>query len=424
MTLPIRHLPVVQNWDCHACGNCCTDYWVPVSPEERQRIAAQGWADHPDFRGIKLFVPYGPWWRRKYRLNQREGDRCIFLSDQGLCRIHAQFGSEAKPFPCRLYPYILVPVGNHYRVGVRFACPSAVANKGRPLTAQAEELKEYAQQLEHWDRDLSRQPGAAELPPPPLQGRQTIPWSDLEILVEALLGLLGDRGVPLSRRLLRCLALGRLCRTLQFDKVTGPRLRELLNLVLREVAIETDREAKAMPPPGWIGRILFRTFVSIYLRKDQGTRRGVRTRGRLSLMLAMWRMMRGKGRLPPLQAGLPDKTFADFEVPFGPLSPSAEELLERYYLIKVESMQFCGRTNFDLSFWEGFDSLALTFPLMRWLARGYRDRGPLEAVEHAVRVVDENYSYSPLLDTFRQRLALRILSFRKELDRLIVWYDR
>jgi len=38
MSLPIRHLPMVQNWDCHVCGTCCKEYQVTVSDEERRRI--------------------------------------------------------------------------------------------------------------------------------------------------------------------------------------------------------------------------------------------------------------------------------------------------------------------------------------------------------------------------------------------------
>jgi signal transduction histidine kinase len=38
MGLPIRHLPVLQNWDCHVCGTCCKEYQVSVTDEERRRI--------------------------------------------------------------------------------------------------------------------------------------------------------------------------------------------------------------------------------------------------------------------------------------------------------------------------------------------------------------------------------------------------
>ena len=421
MPLPIRHLPVLQNYDCHACANCCTDYWVPVSDEERRRIEAQGWSELPEFKGKKLFLKYGPWWRRKYRLNQGEGDRCIFLDEKGLCRIHAKFGLEAKPFACRLYPYIFIPVGDHYRLSLRFACPSAAANKGRPLTAQVGDLKKLAQEMEAWDRPAGT---AVELSPPPLQGRQRVGWGDLELFVSALLGILHDQDEPIARRMLKCLALVRLCRQAKFDKVTGSRLKEFLALVIPALDAEVPRDLARVRAPGWMGRILFRSSLALFLRKDQGVRRGISQRGRLALMAAMGRIVWGRGKLPRLQAGLPDKTFEEFEVPAGPLPPEAERALERYYLIKVESLQFCGRGYYGVPVWEGFESLALTLPMICWAARGYRELGQPAAVCKAITLIDENYGYSPHLGKFRQRLAVRILAFRGELDRLIAWYSR
>ena len=61
---------------------------------------------------------------------------------------------------------------------------------------------------------------------------------------------------------------------------------------------------------------------------------------------------------------------------------------------------------------------------MCWLARGYRDMGPLPAMLKAITVIDENFGYNTLLGKSRFRLGIRILSFRQELDRLAVWYAR
>ena len=38
MTLPVRSLPVVQNWDCHQSGNCCKEYQVAITEEERPGV--------------------------------------------------------------------------------------------------------------------------------------------------------------------------------------------------------------------------------------------------------------------------------------------------------------------------------------------------------------------------------------------------
>src|SRR5947208_740003 len=44
MPLPVKSLPVIQNWDCHGCGDCCRLYNVRVTDEEKARIEAQDWA--------------------------------------------------------------------------------------------------------------------------------------------------------------------------------------------------------------------------------------------------------------------------------------------------------------------------------------------------------------------------------------------
>src|SRR3954447_4135315 len=90
---PVRHLPVIQQWDCHGCGECCREYEVHVTEAERERILSQGWHNDSAIGTIPQFVRTGSWFRRRWRLNTRPGDdACIFLNDAGRCRIHAKFG--------------------------------------------------------------------------------------------------------------------------------------------------------------------------------------------------------------------------------------------------------------------------------------------------------------------------------------------
>src|SRR5216684_393608 len=102
MSFPIRHLTVLQNWDCHVCGSCCKEYPVTISDEERQRIESQHWEQQPEYADAVLFKVKGRWGNRQCELNRRDDGSCVFLSDQGRCRIHERFGPEAKPLPCRL----------------------------------------------------------------------------------------------------------------------------------------------------------------------------------------------------------------------------------------------------------------------------------------------------------------------------------
>src|SRR5437879_1058586 len=41
MALPIRNLPLVQNWDCLSCGDCCRELEAVISADEKRRIEEQ-----------------------------------------------------------------------------------------------------------------------------------------------------------------------------------------------------------------------------------------------------------------------------------------------------------------------------------------------------------------------------------------------
>jgi lysine-N-methylase len=423
MTLPVRHLPLVQNWDCHVCGSCCKEYVVTVTDEERKRIEAQGWEKDPALGDLPLFTKSGPWWRRRYRLNHRGDGSCVFLSEQGRCRIHEKFGYQAKPLPCRLFPFLLVPAGDHWRVGMRFACPSAAANKGRSVTDHEAALRKFAAELAQRE-GVDLQPGKADLKPPALQGRQRVDWPDLLRFMQALLALLRNDADRIERRLRKCLALADRCREARFDRIKGKRLVDFLNLIIASLDADVPVDPATLPQPNWVGRILFRQAAALFTRKDHGPDRGVARQGRMALLGAAWRFARGKGAVPRLHQKIPQTTFDQIESASGVLPVEAEEILERYYTVKVESLQFCGPTNFHLPFWEGLEMLALTFPVIMWVTRALADLPRTEAVMRALTIVDDHFGYNKVLGSRRQRVSLRLLARTGELTKLIGWYGR
>lgn len=419
MVWPVRSLPVLQNWDCQGCTDCCREYRVHVTEEERQRIDAQGWQNDAGLASVPLFVREGPAWRAEYRLNQRADGRCVFLSEQGRCRIHEMFGSDAKPLACRLYPFVLVPAGDHWRVSLRYACPAAAANHGRPLQDHKQELTTYGAALQ-------QQLGGDDSPnlPPPLHGRQQVAWPDLLLFVKALQALLQDRSNRMERRWRKCLALANLCRHAHFDQIQGARLAEFLNLVGASLDADVPADPASVAPPTWVGRVLFRQVVALYARQDRGPHRGLAAKGRLALLGAAWRFARGTGPVPQVHGSLPATTFERLEEPTGPLPDEVEQVLERYYRVKVGSMQFSGPNNFNLPFWEGLETLSLTLPAILWLYRAFADLSRVAAITQAVSIVDNNFGFNPLLGGRRQRLGLSILGRRGELVKLIAWYGR
>jgi lysine-N-methylase len=421
---PIHHLPVLQNWDCHVSGSCCKEYVVELNAEEQQRIREQNWDPARDLGGMKPFRRFG-FWKRRVMLTQRKDGSCVFLSDEGRCRIHERHGYEAKPLACRLYPFVLIPTGDHWSVSVRFACPSAAANKGRGM-------QEYHPALLAFAAELARRAGVAPRPdgslaaPPPLRRGQSVSWPDVHRCAEALLTILLNGRDPMELRLRKCLALAAQMRKVRLEHIEGPRLTELLDMLRSMVDAETPAQQMRVEPPGWIGRVLFRQALAVYTRKDQGPDRGPSQRSRAALLMAAVRFARGSGSVPRTHRALPETTFEQVEVPRGSLGPEAEEVLERYYHIKVGSLQFCGVGSFGLPFWEGFEALALTFPVILWVARALAgtERPGAEAIIKALTIVDYQVGFNRVLARWRQRLSFRILASTGELARLIAWYSR
>lgn len=416
MPLPVRSLPVIQNWDCHGCSDCCRTYHVAVSDAEKKAIEAQGWESDRELGSVERIV-----WDRKaggYRLNHRADGACVFLDEANRCRIHGKFGSTGKPLACRVFPFIPVPTGDHWRVGMRFACPSVADNKGRPLPQHAAEVREYTAALE------SSKP--AVVPAPPLGPGQVVEWPDLIRFTKAIGELLATPGRRVERSLRGILAVVAECKRAKFDKLSGKRLDEFLGLI-SAVADDVPADPYSVLSPGWVGRMVFRNLLALYVRKDIGLNRGTMAdRGPLARASAAWRFARGSGRIPPVHALIPDTTFEAVEAATGSLPDESEELLARYYRVKVESMQFCGATNHHLGFWDGLDSLILTYPAIRWLGRVLviGGRSPADAIRLAVQMVDHNFGYNPLLGAGRQVWAVRTLDQKLELPRLVAWYSR
>jgi Fe-S-cluster containining protein len=88
------------SYDCNACGaHCCRGfgYLATTDSELRSQIATR--------RALPLFAfPDGDGNPLQHRVrNCAPG--CFFLDESGLCEIHVERGSAAKPETCRLFPF-------------------------------------------------------------------------------------------------------------------------------------------------------------------------------------------------------------------------------------------------------------------------------------------------------------------------------
>ena len=206
--------------------------------------------------------------------------------------------------------------------------------------------------------------------------------------------------------------------------MSGGRLSEFLKVIRGGVESDVPRNPADVPPPsGALGKGIFRALLAVYARRD---RRGdVQTgfRNRLGRVSASWRFVWGRGRVPRVNDYLPDIRFGDIERATG-LPADIDEILERYYLVKLHSLQFFGPPNFDLPLWAGLDSLILTLPMIFWLRRAFAALPAEQAAHRAVEIVDDHFGGDPMLGLPHIRLLQRILAERGQLERLVAWSSR
>jgi lysine-N-methylase len=302
---------------------------------------------------------------------------------------------------------------------MRFSCPSAAANSGRPVADAEKDLVQLSRLLE---RHVGRSADSA--PPPLLQAGQELSWPDVCRLVQVLVEIVQDRGDRLERRLRKCLAVARIGAQTKFDNLRGNRLSTYLQAVRAGVEADVPREPSDVPPPDrLLGKLLFRVLLAIFARKDRDVYRASGIGRGLGRVLAGWRFARGRGPVPRVNEFLPETRFEEVERCSG-MPPELDETLERYYVVKLNSLQFCGPPNFDLPLWAGLESLVLTLPMILWLRRAFTGRSPVDAVQQAIQLVDDHFGGDRMLGLPHIRFMVRTLAQRGELEKLVAWYSR
>jgi lysine-N-methylase len=409
----------MQNWSCHGCSDCCRIEAV-ITEEEKRRIEALDLAGDPEVAPKPWFARAGsgphPW-----KLRHRSDGGCVFLTSGNRCRLQERFGADAKPFVCRLFPFVLIPAGDHWRVGMRFSCPSAAANSGPPVAEAQAELVQLSRLLE---RHVGR--SAESAPPPALQTGQQLSWPDVCRLVQVLVDIVQDRGDRLERRLRKCLAVARVGGRTHWENFQGGRLSKYVRAVGDAMDAEIPREPADLPPPDpLLGALLFRVLLAIYARRDRDVSGAAAIPRRLGRVLDGLRFLRGRGRVPRVNEFLPAITFEDIERSAGGgTPPEIDETLERYYVVKLNSLQFCGPPNFGMPLWAGLESLVLTLPMILWLRRAFTGVPPVEAVQHAIQIVDDHFGGNPMLGFPHIRYLVSLMGQRGELEKLVAWYSR
>ena len=138
-TRPI-HVPLLRA-SCDGSGACCSLFHhVPATLQDAREITdllADDW-DGP-VPLDRLFYPAFDGHPEPLNVVEVDGD-CGFLDEQGLCRVQAAGGAQAKPQSCLAFPAELVACGQEWHASVRpeCACIARTAVTGAPLQADPE----------------------------------------------------------------------------------------------------------------------------------------------------------------------------------------------------------------------------------------------------------------------------------------------
>jgi Fe-S-cluster containining protein len=128
------------NFACSSCTRCCDQPWrTVVESEKLAAIDAVDWpAQFPDMAGRTIHRTVKADGRMVHELGKGEGTRCVFLHDNGLCRIHMQLGYDAKPQMCKQFPFIGVRGWEADFVSANYGCRAVQRSTGPAMTQQVD----------------------------------------------------------------------------------------------------------------------------------------------------------------------------------------------------------------------------------------------------------------------------------------------
>lgn len=415
MASPIKPLPVIERWDCHQCGICCRGSIVNLSADDLARLQAQRWNERPEFQNKPTFVREG-WLGHNYRLAQREDGSCVFLMADGLCQIHKEFGFDAKPFMCRMFPLQIVPRDNATNVTLRRSCPSAAADQGRTVAEQIEFVRTLI-------RD--RFPADAAPVPPAIKPGEHRGWGVARALLQTFERLLSDERYPPVRRLVHALTVTRLVEAARTKSLTDEQLCELFAVLERGAPNETGDLFSSRPAPSRAGCVLFRQIAAEFVRLHPRYQARPGWKARWQLMTAAWRFVRGRGKVPRIHSFYPEATFEQLEQPLGNLGTAVMTPLARMFETTAASGSYALANRGAWSIVESLRMLTVLYPvglwMLRWISVG---RTPLATdMPEIIVALDRGQGFAPLAG-YKQRRRIHLLAQLGDLERLVVWYGR
>lgn len=405
----LRALPIVEQWDCHNCTSCCRETTIQLNPEDIIRLQQQKWSEHPDYREVPV-MHRSAWLGGAWVLAHKPDGSCIFLTEAGRCRIHEQFGFDAKPHMCKLFPLQVVRTDRDACATTLRSCPSAAADRGRPLTQHLTSLKRML-------GDDSERISSATAPP--VSRRSPSNWDDFHRLAETLQSLLTDDRLPLVRRVVHALRFCQLLDDSKWNRVREESKPELIELFTQLAYEGSGQLFENRQQPKRRTARLFRRLGAHFIRCVPG---GPTTRS-WSDHLRIWRL---SGRLartsevtPGLHPKFPPIAIAKLERPLGPLAAEVLRPLNRFFESHAASKRYT-LSQPTRPLVENLRRLAFAFPMSLWMLRWIAaDREP--TADDMVQII---VALERGLELRALSRATSYLAESGELERLIAWYSR
>jgi lysine-N-methylase len=420
VSLPILALSVrEQRYSCHGCGNCCRDFTVQLRGEDLRKLNEQNWKSRLgepvtiDFRGTKY-------------LCQRDDGACIFLMDDGLCRIHKEFGFQAKPVACQLFPFQITPENGGLAMGVNFACQSVLENKGAELKSHLGELGRMAGEVDELNQSVG---------PPLLTDRLRAQPLEVDPFITHIDRWLQRTDVSLPLRLDGLTWIAQSLAKAKLDSVRGDRFAELLDVLF--VALPDELAHHPIDPPS--SRQLRMLRQAVFMRTEDPRLPTIVRKGRLRTTISQLsrsrRFKHGRGVVPVIGVGWP--TNVQFEsIARSPLIADAEEarliddLLTRWLRASVLGHRCWGAGYYGWPMIAGLQNLMLSAACVGWLAN-LHSIGRLSSadsssnsvtiidVRAALGRIDRTFGRARWLGSAAERLRLTFLNLDDGLRRLV-----
>ncbi len=386
---------------------------MQLRARDLEKLRVQQWEE-------RLGEPVTVEFRGRTWLRQRADGACVFLQEDGKCRIHAEFGFAEKPTACQLFPFVLVPDPTRSRAGLSFACQSVRENKGAALSTHLAELERMS----------------ADIP-------ETRRATDTILLADGLHAKSGELAciesvvdMWFSRTDItlrdRWDGFAWLCTSLaraQLKSVRETRFKDLLQL-LASALPEELHQLRVEPASKRQLRLLRQ---GVFARLEDIKISDAISRGRIRTVLAqLWRsskFSRGKGEIPRVAQGFLHGVRFEVIAASAPLSdsPDANEidlLLARYARAMVLGGRSWGAGYYGWPAVRGLQALALNVACTAWVARARaasqgRSIALLCDVEDALGRVDRAAGRAPWLGAVGERVRLEYLRLDDGLRRIL-----